>query len=61
MRKTYSPEFKSKLALEALRVERLLKEISSDYKVHPNMLTRWRTEATNKFHCQPLLKMSYII
>lgn len=50
MRKTYSPEFKSKLVLEVLRGERMLNEIASDHEVHPNMLTRWKTEATNNFH-----------
>jgi len=50
MRKTYSPDFKSKLVLEVLRGERMLNEIASDYEVHPNMLTRWKTEATNNFH-----------
>lgn len=50
MRKTYSPEFKSKMVLEVLRGERMLNEIASDHEVHPNMLTRWKTEATNNFH-----------
>lgn len=50
MRKTYSPKFKSKLVLEVLRGERMLNEIASDNEVYPNMLTRWKTEATNNFH-----------
>ena len=50
MRKNYSPEFKSKLVLEVLRGERMLNEIASNNEVHPNMLTRWKTEATNNFH-----------
>ncbi len=49
MRKTYSPEFKSKLVLEVLRGERTINEIASENGVHPNMLTRWKTESVNNF------------
>lgn len=31
--------------LEVLRGERMLGEIASENVVHPNMLTRWKTEA----------------
>lgn len=50
MRKTYSSEFKAKLVLEVLRGERLLNEIASHNNVHPNMLTRWKSDATSNFH-----------
>lgn len=50
MRKSYSPEFKAKLVLEVFRGERLLNEIASENNVHPNMLTRWKTEASNNFY-----------
>lgn len=50
MRKSYSPEFKAKLVLEVFRVERMLNEIASENNVHPNMLTRWNTEASNNFY-----------
>ena len=49
MRKNYSPEFKAKLVLEVLRGERTLSEIASKNQVHPNMLTRWKTEAVKSF------------
>lgn len=49
MRKNYSSEFKAKLVLEVLRGERTLSEIASENEVHPNMLTRWKTEATKNF------------
>ncbi|MEI1256628.1 transposase [Blautia sp. JLR.GB0024] len=57
MRKAYSPEFKSKLVLEVLRGERMLNEIASDHEVHPNMLTRWETEATITSTCFLKMKM----
>nr|WP_289707482.1 transposase [Enterocloster clostridioformis] len=50
MRKTYSSEFKAKLVLEVLRGERLLNEIASHNNVYPNMLTRWKSDATSNFH-----------
>ncbi|MCC9296762.1 transposase [Clostridium sp. WLY-B-L2] len=49
MRKNYSSEFKARLVLEVLRGERTLSEIASENQVHPNMLTRWKTEAVKNF------------
>lgn len=49
MRKTHSTEFKSKLVLEVLRGERTLAEIASENNIHPNMLTRWKTDAISHF------------
>ena len=49
MIKNYSSEFKSKLVLEVLRGEHTLSEIASENEVHPNMLTRWKTEAMKNF------------
>ena len=50
MQKTYSPEFKAKLVMEAMRGERLLNEIVSENNVRPNMLTQWKTDATNNYN-----------
>ena len=36
--------------MEVLRGERMLNEIASENNVHPNMLTRWKTDAVNNFH-----------
>lgn len=49
MRKNYRSEFKARLVLEVLRGERTLSEIASENQVHPNMLTRWKTEAVKNF------------
>lgn len=38
MRKNHSPEFKAKVALEAIREEMTLAELSKKYGVHPNMI-----------------------
>ncbi len=45
MRKTYSPAFKTKVALEALREVKTMAELSSDYEIHRAQVTRWKKEA----------------
>ena len=44
-RRSFSAEFKSKVALEALRGEQTLTELSSRYKVHQNLITKWKKQA----------------
>ncbi len=38
-RKQYSPEFKAKVALAAIRGDGTIAELASRYKIHPNMIT----------------------
>lgn len=45
MRKSYTPEEKAKMVLEVLRGESTINEIASKSNIHPNMLTRWKTQA----------------
>ncbi len=45
MRKTYNSEFKAKVALAALRGDKTIAELSSQYEVHGNMITRWVRDA----------------
>ncbi len=44
-RKRYSAPFKAKVALEALRGEKTMSELSAKYGVHPNMITGWKKKA----------------
>lgn len=52
-RKHYSPEFKAKVALAALREEATAAELSSRYGIHPTMISSWKRAllegATNIF------------
>ena len=43
-RKQYSPEFKAKVALEALRGEKTASELASQYQVHPTMINNWKRQ-----------------
>jgi transposase len=40
-RKMHTPEFKAKVALEAIREEMTLAELSKKYSVHPNQISTW--------------------
>ena len=41
-RKNYTPEFKAKVALEALKGEKSISQIASEFGVHPNKVFRWK-------------------
>ncbi len=44
-RKQYSPKFKAKVALEAIRGERTLNQLASQFDVHPVQIAHWRKAA----------------
>ncbi len=44
MRKQYSSEFKAKVALESVKGEQTLSELSQKYEVHPNMIAKWKSQ-----------------
>jgi transposase-like protein len=43
-RKRYISEFKSKVVLELLREEKTLSQVSAQYGVHPNLLSKWKSD-----------------
>lgn len=43
-RKQYSPAFKSKVALAALKGEETTSEIAARFGVHPTMVSTWKRE-----------------
>ncbi|HEY2861937.1 MAG TPA: transposase, partial [Terracidiphilus sp.] len=44
-RKQYSPKFKAKVAVEAIRGQRTLSQLASQYRVHPVQIGQWRKTA----------------
>lgn len=43
-RKTFSPSFKAKVAIEAIREEKSISELSTQFEVHPNMIRAWKKQ-----------------
>jgi len=44
-RRSFSAEQKSRIALEAIKGQRTVQEIASQYEVHPNQVTTWKRQA----------------
>lgn len=47
-RKQYSPQFKARVALEAIRGEKTLSQLGSQFKVHPMQIAKWRKAAADQ-------------
>lgn len=43
-RNRYSKDFKFRVALEAIRAEKTVSELASEYKVHANMISTWKRQ-----------------
>ena len=43
-RRSFSAQFKFKVALEAVRETKTLNELASEHGVHPNQITRWKQQ-----------------
>ena len=46
-KKQYSPQFKAKVALEAITQRKTIAEIVSTYSVHPTQIYKWKAELQN--------------
>ena len=46
-RKTYTNEFKARVALDAVKELKTLNELASEYKVHPNQISKWKSQLLN--------------
>ncbi|RZK99030.1 MAG: hypothetical protein EOO89_31530 [Pedobacter sp.] len=44
VRRNFSPDFKAKVAIEALKEQLTLSELASKYQVHPNQISEWKKQ-----------------
>jgi len=44
-RQKFSKEFKAKVALEAIKGQRTVNEIASEFEVHPSQVATWKKQA----------------
>ena len=47
-RRNHSAEFKAKVALAAVLGDRTLSELASQFDVHPNQITQWKTQLLDR-------------
>ena len=47
-RKQHSPQFKARVATEAIRAEKTLSQLGSQFKVHPMQIAKWRKTALDQ-------------
>jgi len=45
LRRIHSPAFKAKVALEAIKEQKTIAELSSMYSVHATQITKWKKQA----------------
>ena len=49
-RKNYSPQFKAKIALEAIKGEKTISQIASEFGIHPQQVSSWKKEFLQNMH-----------
>jgi len=42
--KKYPPAFKARVALEALKEEKTIAQISAEYEIHSNLVSKWKKQ-----------------
>lgn len=50
LKKNCAPEFKANVALEAIKGEKAVSPIASEFRLHPVMVNRWKREKASCNH-----------
>jgi transposase-like protein len=50
MRKTFTPEQKGRIALEAIKEMKTISQIASENEAHPNVIGQWRRNVKENVH-----------
>ena len=48
-RRKFSPEFKKKVVLEALKEQETIEYLAKKYELHPSQISTWKSEAIANF------------
>ena len=43
-RRTFTPEFKAKVAIEAIKEVKTISELAQSYQIHPNLISLWKKD-----------------
>ena len=43
-RRKFSPEFKAKVAIEAIKEQNTIEDLAKKYELHPNQISMWKKE-----------------
>ncbi len=46
-RRTHSPEFKARVAMEAISGRKTIQEIAADHAIHPIQVSHWKRQLLN--------------
>lgn len=57
-RRKHSPAFKAKVALEAVRGERIVAELAQHYALHPTQIADWKRLLLECVRADPILTTS---
>lgn len=49
-RKRHSPAFKARMAMEAIRGEKTMSQLGSQFTVHPIQIGKWKKSAVEQLH-----------
>ena len=47
-RRKFSPEFKAKVAIEAIKEQNTIEDLAKKYELHPNQISLWKKEFLSK-------------